>query len=107
MWSMFSLLTDATLINMELVSKYSSLRTISMYLSYITTNDKKRGLLCQQFTSTPEMTKPEHNGRQFEDNILKCICMKETFCILQILQKFLEVQLTINPHWFGQLINIK
>ena len=36
MWSMFSLITDATLINMELVSKYSSLRTISMYLSYTT-----------------------------------------------------------------------
>ena len=53
------------------------------------------------------MTKPEQNGRQFEDNILKCICMKETFCILQILQKFLEVQLTINPHWFWQLIKIK
>ena len=46
MWSMFSLLTDANLINMELVSKYSRLRTISMYLSYITTNNK-RGLLCQ------------------------------------------------------------
>ena len=53
------------------------------------------------------MTKSEHNGRHFDDNILKCICMKEKFCILQILQMVLEVQLTINPHWFGQLINIK
>ena len=48
MWSMFSLLTDATLINMELVSKYSSLRTINMYLSYITTNDKKE-VCCVSF----------------------------------------------------------
>ena len=48
MWSMFALLTDATLINMELVSKYSSLRTISMYLSYITTNDKKE-VCCVNF----------------------------------------------------------
>ena len=44
------------------------------------------------------MTKPEQNGRHSEDNILKDICMKETFCNLQILQKFLEVQLTINHH---------
>ena len=41
MWSMFSLLTDANLINMESMSKYSSLRTISMYLSYLTTNNKR------------------------------------------------------------------
>ena len=38
---MFSLLTDANFINMDLVSKYSSLRTISKYLGYITTNNKR------------------------------------------------------------------
>ena len=41
MCPMFSLLTDATLINMELMSKYSSLRTISKYLGYITTKNKR------------------------------------------------------------------
>ena len=41
MCPMFSLLTDATLINMELMSKYSSLRTISKYLGYMTTNNKR------------------------------------------------------------------
>ena len=35
------------------------------------------------------MPKPEQNGRHSEDNILKCIGTKETFYILQILQKFL------------------
>ena len=41
MCPMFSSLTDANLINMEFVSKYSSLRTISMYLGHITTNNER------------------------------------------------------------------
>ena len=45
MCPMFPLLTDANLINMDVVSKYSSLRTIIKYLGYITTNNK-RGVCC-------------------------------------------------------------
>ena len=41
MCPMFSSITDANLINMELVSKCSSSKTISKYLGYITTNNKR------------------------------------------------------------------
>ena len=68
MWSMFSLLTDANLISMELVSKYSSLRAFSMYLSYITTNNK-REVCCvslrQQHTRGHSMCRPSQRETTF------------------------------------------
>ena len=42
---MFSLITDANMINIEFASKWSSSRAISKYLSYINTKHKKRSAL--------------------------------------------------------------
>ena len=61
MCPMFSLLTDANLINMDLVSKYSSLRIISKYIGYITTNNKREvccGSLRQQHTRSHSVCGP-------------------------------------------------
>ena len=56
------------------------------------------------------LSSPGQNGHCFTDNIFKCICMNEAFCIsLWISPKFfsLSVQLTINYHWLMEWLGIK